>query len=956
MDTSDIGRYGILSLLRRLPVDSVVTSYPIDDEELTIGRDQSCSLRLYYPAVSALHAKITFVERKAFLVVLGTNGLLLDDAPLFPAAASAPGPTTVPLQNNSVIEIHKKRFRFAYPPKHLRPALINTPSRATPMPSRRPLRMSMIASAHVFTPGPSPDPQENLRVLQTPLRTPFAREQEEIVLVHSNTPRVVEEDKDLVILDEVEPEPAPMLPLPLPIAHQPPKTPRVHIQREMEMEEEQEVEEVEETIAAIAEADECDDDVQEVSSPGEQSRLQVTGWRKSIDMVKGSLGWAFRGLSVEPKQEDQEETIEHGDQQEEESDGEYDEEMEENEDHNEEDGFEENYAEQYHEEEPRQHEEEPEPVRPLGRFMSPQLQRTTSAGSRAPRMSLGGGAHAGPQRVRLVAPWKVSEIQVPSSVKEEENGKDAPSANRHSMAPPATPLSAAKRERLTEEEREAIRARRRSALATPDNFFNGQVPGSRRKLFPSFAPLPSPNFTAQPVQSFSASTSTPTSRAEPSSQPLPSSIKEESPPTATASSSTVVKAEADSDDEKEDTAVLLARMRQMVEGVKQRQSLGRQSLNVSPRKRESGFSLLAPGHAATHTPSRILIDEDDERVTAGPSHTARVEDVQQERAREEEVEMQGDDGEDASVRAQLSTPCMSDLRHVFGRAHQAEPRTPALAGVRDMFRANPGVRPAPHTPEMDGVPEMLGTPVAYRRQASPERLWRHVDAHVYVERTANDARQEEEAAEKVQEEEEEPHPVEDQPAKSRRTAKTASSKIARRATVPAPLKSTRGASKPPEESTGNEQETRRTRAHTAEGTVGHQPPRAAARRKAAETKPVTPEPGEDEEKQAAATAPRTTRRAGSRTRGGSVNAATPPAVAVNVEPAIPEDKENTPERDEDEEEGMEEEAETKAKTPAARRGAVGKTRRTTAKAAAEKEEGTPAPTVAKTRRTRAARS
>lgn len=314
MNATDIGRYGTLSLLRRLPVESIVTSYPIDDEELTIGRDQSCSLRLYYPAVSALHAKITFVDRKAFLVVLGTNGLLLDDDPLFPAAANAPGPTTVPLQNNSVIDIHKKRFRFSYPPKHLRPALINTPSRATP--ARRPLRLSMIASAHVFTPGPSPNPEENLRVLQTPLRTPFARELEEIVLVQSDTPRVVEEDKDLVILDEIEPEPEPVLPLPLPSAQQVLQTPvrrrprpslhravlirsaqRVAIQREMQMEEEHEVEEVEETIAAIAEGEEDDDDVQEIPPP--EGQKQVTGWRKSLDLVKGSLGWAFRGLSVE---------------------------------------------------------------------------------------------------------------------------------------------------------------------------------------------------------------------------------------------------------------------------------------------------------------------------------------------------------------------------------------------------------------------------------------------------------------------------------------------------------------------------------------------------------------------------------------------------------------------------------------------------------------------------------
>ena len=310
MDASEVGRLGTLSLIRA--TDAVVTAYPIDDEELTIGRDQSCSLRLYYPAVSGLHAKITFVERKAFLVVLGTNGVLLDDSPLFPATATAPGPTTVPLQNNSIIEIHKKRFRFTYPPKHLRPALINTPTQSTPAGARRPLRLSMIASAHVFTPRPSHDPQENLRVLQTPIRSPFARENEEIVLVHSDSPRVVEEDKDLVILDEVEPEP--VLPLPLPVIPQYPVTPvrrpgrpslhravlirsaqRAALQRDMQLEEEeQDADEVEETIGAIPE--EGEDEVQEIPPP---EGGQASGWRKSLDMVKGSLGWAFRGLSVE---------------------------------------------------------------------------------------------------------------------------------------------------------------------------------------------------------------------------------------------------------------------------------------------------------------------------------------------------------------------------------------------------------------------------------------------------------------------------------------------------------------------------------------------------------------------------------------------------------------------------------------------------------------------------------
>ena len=64
MDSSDFGRYGALSLLKRLDPDTIVASYPIDDPEITIGRDQSCSIRLYYAAVSALHCKIIFNEGK----------------------------------------------------------------------------------------------------------------------------------------------------------------------------------------------------------------------------------------------------------------------------------------------------------------------------------------------------------------------------------------------------------------------------------------------------------------------------------------------------------------------------------------------------------------------------------------------------------------------------------------------------------------------------------------------------------------------------------------------------------------------------------------------------------------------------------------------------------------------------------------------------------------------------
>ncbi|KAI0827314.1 hypothetical protein BC628DRAFT_1418438 [Trametes gibbosa] len=855
MDPSDIGRYGTLSLLRRLPLESVVTSYPIDDEELTIGRDQSCSLRLYYPAVSALHARISFVERKAFLAVFGTNGLLLDDEPLFPAPPHAPGPTTVPLQNSSVIEIHKKRFRFTYPPKHLRPALINTPSRATP--SRRPLRLSMIASAHVFTPGPSQNTQVNLRILQSPLRTPFARDQEEIVLVHSDSPSVMVEDKDLVILDEYEPEPEPVLPLPVPVAAHPPRTPvrrqmrpslhravlirsaqRAAIQREMQMEEEHDADEVEETIAAIAEVDEGDDDVQELPPPDGQR--QVSGWRKSLDLVKGGLGWAFRGLSVEPKEEDEGQDLEYDEEQEQQFTEDYDEGMDDLEGSDDED-YEQQQQQDEQDEENEDRYPEPdsplEPQRPLGRFMTPQLPRTMSV--KEARLSCGGAGHAsGPRRVRVVSPWRVSEITVPDAVKKEEPSVPPSSASSSSAAPPATPRSPVKRERPSEEEREAIRARRRSALTTPDNFFKGQTPGTRRTLFPSLAPLPSPSFTEP-------------SAAGPASPAAV--IKDESTP-GTLRGETVKEEEAT--DEEQDTAVLLARMRQMAEGVKQRQSLSRQSLGASPRKREGGFSLLAPGHAGLGTPVRFVVEEESEDEqdvqAASGDRDARA------RAHED-----GAPGRDDPA-APPQTPQMADLRHVFGRA-QAGARTPALAGVRTMFRVQP-TAPS-ETPRMDGVREMLGTPVGYRatvaerrEAAGAEEAEPSADQDVEAATAAHDAAREEEEREEREE------TVEPLPARGARAKTDAgTSGIARRTPAAgppsAPAKSTRrAASEAPEErpsAAEDERVARRTRARTADGEVGQIP--RATRGKAAEKKPVAPEPrGAEEALQPAA--PRTTRR------------------------------------------------------------------------------------------------
>lgn len=122
------------------------------------------------------------------------------------------------------------------------------------------------------------------------------------------------------------------------------------------------------------------------------------------------------------------------------------------EDEDEDDG---NYDEDVHEDDEfdddhdEQHNESDEPPRPLGHFMTPQLPRTMSV--REARMSLGGhGADTGPRRVRVVTPWKVSEIEVPNPVKEEESS--VPSSS--TLAPPSTPRSPTKREKLSEEERE----------------------------------------------------------------------------------------------------------------------------------------------------------------------------------------------------------------------------------------------------------------------------------------------------------------------------------------------------------------------------------------------------------------------------------------------------------------------------------------------------------------------
>lgn len=297
VDSSYVGRYGTLSLMKKDGSHIPIAHYPIDDEEITIGRDPSCSVRLYYDAISKLHCNVTFEDAKvravnlltgallnrpqAFLTVYGTSGLVADGFPLFPTAT---GPTTVPLGNNTEIVIHHKRFIFTYPPKDLRAAILATPEPDRNRDGRKTLRMSMIASAMVFTPRPSPDPRENLRTLQSPLKPNYSsplkpahkeEPEEDIILVETNHPNVVQDDEDnLVILESVQ------APIPLqtprrflqftPQSHQyqtPRRDPRSSLHRavlirsaqrtamkvEMRVEEEQEEMEVEDVVTELEE-------------------------------------------------------------------------------------------------------------------------------------------------------------------------------------------------------------------------------------------------------------------------------------------------------------------------------------------------------------------------------------------------------------------------------------------------------------------------------------------------------------------------------------------------------------------------------------------------------------------------------------------------------------------------------------------------------------------------------
>lgn len=177
---------------------------------------------------------------------------------------------------------------------------------------------------------------ENLRVLQSPLkpmksRTPSPHvsdhdeDEEDIILVQGSHPRVVEEEKDLVILEDVEvSQPKPVLPLYVPPPR--PETPQRKVARpslhravlirsahravmKAEIEREDEEEEMEVFGAVLGDnADDDDDESEEeegqeneepeedASDEGEEEeepsaetiQAQKATWRKSLERI-----WPF---------------------------------------------------------------------------------------------------------------------------------------------------------------------------------------------------------------------------------------------------------------------------------------------------------------------------------------------------------------------------------------------------------------------------------------------------------------------------------------------------------------------------------------------------------------------------------------------------------------------------------------------------------------------------------------
>jgi hypothetical protein len=307
----------------------------------------------------------------------------------------------------------------------------------------------MIHSAQVFSPQPSKDPRENLRILQSPLKNSFKspvkatlQEEDEIILVQGSHPRVCQDERDLVILEDVALAP------PSPKLHaniEPPRTPprrrslggntlhravlirsaqRAVLKAEKEREEEEEEMEVLGAVVSADDRDEYEDyeieDI-EMGSPTEENEADY------LDETDVADDGSTLVSSMTPQAK-------------------------------------------------------PGPI--------PLVNHATNVRPAFERYSLCGGEA---KRVVVQQPWRVRDLVIPpvaatssSAIRSSEKVADSPAMTVRNpnhlgdVASPSrarTPMRTPARPTLTEEERKAIQERRRSALKESGPFFLGGAPG-----------------------------------------------------------------------------------------------------------------------------------------------------------------------------------------------------------------------------------------------------------------------------------------------------------------------------------------------------------------------------------------------------------------------------------------------------------------------------------------------
>ena len=308
----------------------------------------------------------------------------------------------------------------------------------------------MIHSAQVFSPNPSKDPRENLRILQSPLKNSFKspvketlQEEDEIVLVQGSHPRVVQDERDLVILEDVALAP-PLSPSKLPTNLEPPRTPprrrslggntlhravlirsaqRAVLKAEKEREEEEEEMEV---LGVVVSDDDRDEYEYEDNEREDIEMGSPTQENEADDLNEGDVADDGRTL-VSPMTS--------------------------------------------------QAKLGPPPLGNHAADVRPAVERFSLGGSEA-------------KRIVIPQPWRIRDLVIPpiaaassSAARSPEKMSDSPAMTdrnpnhlRDMMASPSRTRTPA-RPTLTEEERKAIQERRRSALKESGPFFLGGAPG-----------------------------------------------------------------------------------------------------------------------------------------------------------------------------------------------------------------------------------------------------------------------------------------------------------------------------------------------------------------------------------------------------------------------------------------------------------------------------------------------